>query len=142
MGHRSLGACGLGLGGGIALLLLARRKGAAGAFGLAFVALVVTLVHEYGVAGALPAMGQKAMALSDILLVVSAAQWEYARRLARAGALAGRCWPGGAGRAALAGVLAGRRWPGGAGRAVLRRQQRHLSRNPAPRRGLPLRQRG
>lgn len=124
MGHRSLGACGLGLGGGIALLLLARRKGAAGAFGLAFVALVVTLVHEYGVAGALPVMGQKAMALSDILLVVSAAQWEYARRLARAG------------------VLAGRRWPGGVGRAVLRRQQRHLSRNPAPRRGLPLRQRG
>ena len=91
MGHRSLGACGLGLGGGIALLLLARRKGAAGAFGLAFVALVVTLVHEYGVAGALPVMGQKAMALSDILLVVSAAQWEYARRLARAGVLAGRC---------------------------------------------------
>lgn len=70
------------------LLLLARRRIAAGAFGLAFVALVVTLGYEYGVAGALPVLGQKAMAFSGILLVVSAAQWEYARRLARLGFLA------------------------------------------------------
>lgn len=70
------------------LLLLARRRLAAAAFGLAIVALLVTLAYEYGVAGALPVMGPKAMAFSGILLVVSAAQWEYARRMLRAGLLA------------------------------------------------------
>ena len=43
---------------------------------------------EYGFAGALPVMGPGALAFSGILLVISAAQWEYARRMARAGILA------------------------------------------------------
>ena len=69
------------------LLLLARRRIAAGLFGLAFIALILTLAYEYGAADALAVMGQKAMAFSGILLVIAAAEWEYARRMVRAGVL-------------------------------------------------------
>lgn len=71
-----------------AVLLLLRRRQAVPVFLVAFVAMVVTMVHNYGLADGLAVAGSPfALAFSALIVVSGLAFWRYARAMDRRGLL-------------------------------------------------------
>ncbi len=71
------------------LLLLLRRRAAVAVYAVAFVAALATMVQNHTVTDTKPAdlMGPGAIIFSAVIVILAVAQWEYARRMARAGVL-------------------------------------------------------
>ena len=71
-----------------AVLLLLRRKAAAPVFIVSFASMVVTTVHNYGIAGGAEVVGAAGLGFSVVIFVVALFLVLYARGLVRKGVLA------------------------------------------------------
>ncbi|MEN8144763.1 MAG: hypothetical protein ABFS14_07410 [Gemmatimonadota bacterium] len=71
-----------------ALLLLLRKRLAAGVLLVSFLSMVVTAIHNFILSNGIEVMGNSGVAFSGLVFVIALGLWLYARSMARRGVLA------------------------------------------------------